>query len=127
MQTKLDRRLSGVQKAANALFFSRNTIPSHRATELEEIIKDYYKVQTISSEVIEMARNLEIHVPNADYVPHGLKVVRYFEEQENGLLKLERIWREHFLQTMQPCYLPALWSVEHSRSIDEKWQKLERV
>jgi hypothetical protein len=69
-----------------------------------------------------MAKNLEIHVPNADYVPHGLKVVRFFqEEQTDGLLALERLWREHFLETMRPRHLPALWSVEHHRKPEEKW------
>lgn len=75
-----------------------------------------------------MAKNLETHIPNSDYVPHGLKVVRFFqEEQTGGLLALERLWREHFLETMHPQHLPALWSVEHHRKPEEKWGHNERV
>ena len=104
------------------MILNRNAIPSNRAKELEEIIRNYYKVEVVTPEILEMAKNLEIHVPNADYVPHGLKVVRFFqEEQTDGLLALERLWREHFLETMRPRHLPALWSVEHHRKPEEKW------
>lgn len=112
--------MSGVQRAANALLFN-NKIPSERVAELEGIIKSYYEVDVVTPEILEKAKNLEIHVDNADYVPHGLKVVRHFDQQPNGLLALERLWREHFLRTMQPRHLPALWSVEHHRKPEEKW------
>lgn len=89
---------------------------------LEDIIKSYYEVEELTPEIMDMAKNLEVHVANSDYVPHGLKVVRYFEQQQAcGLLALERLWREHFLQTMRPRHLPALWSVEHHRKPEEKW------
>lgn len=34
---------------------------------------------------------------------------------EGGLVELERMWREHFLTTMEPKYLPSLWSVRHNQ------------
>lgn len=43
------------------------------------------------------------------------QVVRYFEQQEGGLVMLEKMWREHFLETMKPRYLPNLWSVSHNQ------------
>ena len=39
-------------------------------------------------------------------------VVQFFLEQ-GGLLELEVMWRQHFLQTMEPRHLPPLWSVHH--------------
>jgi len=54
-------------------------------------------------------------VMNANYEPHGLRVVTYFSNPKNGgLVYLEQRWREHFLATMRPRYLPALWSVHHN-------------
>lgn len=47
------------------------------------------------------------------YLPHGEKVVQEIMEEE-GLLEFEKVWRQHFLDTMQPRYLPDLWSVNHS-------------
>lgn len=43
------------------------------------------------------------------------QVVQYYQKQESGLIELERMWREHFLFTMKPKYLPSLWSVRHNQ------------
>lgn len=52
---------------------------------------------------------------NEGYVPHGLKVVQaYAEHGLHGLIELERRWRQHFLSSMQPKFLPPLWSVNHN-------------
>lgn len=54
---------------------------------------------------------------NEAYVPHGLKVVQAHAEQGlQGLMDLERRWRQHFLTTMHPRHLPPLWSVDHNHS-----------
>ena len=54
---------------------------------------------------------------NESYVPHGLKVVKATAEQGlKGLMELERRWRQHFLSTMTPRYLPSLWSVGHNHN-----------
>lgn len=55
-------------------------------------------------------------LPNMSYEPHGSKVVEYFSTNPDtgGLVGLERMWREHFLQVMKPEFLPPLWSVTHN-------------
>ena len=32
-----------------------------------------------------------------------------------GIIPLEKRWREHFLETMKPRFMPPLWSVDHQR------------
>lgn len=52
---------------------------------------------------------------NESFMPHGLKVVQAYAEQGlRGLIELERRWRQHFLSSMQPKFLPPLWSVDHN-------------
>lgn len=54
---------------------------------------------------------------NEAYVPHGLKVVCVHAKQGlQGLMALERRWRQHFLSSMRPLHLPPLWSVDHNHS-----------
>ena len=96
-------------------------MPASRVSELEDVIKTYYQVDVVTPEVLQMGSNLQIRIPNADYIPHGLKVVRHYQEREN-LLALERRWREHFVNAMNPKHLPSLWSVEHNRKPEEKWK-----
>lgn len=48
-------------------------------------------------------------------MPHGLKVVGAFAKRGlRGLMDLERLWRQHFLSSMKPRFLPPLWSVDHN-------------
>ena len=51
-------------------------------------------------------------VANAAYVCHGQKVVQHMIEHE-GLIVFEKLWRQHFLDSLKPEHLPALWSVDH--------------
>jgi hypothetical protein len=53
-------------------------------------------------------------VLNESYAPHGQKVVEYFVENE-GIIPLEKLWRENFLEKMKPKFLPPLWSVDHQK------------
>lgn len=51
---------------------------------------------------------------NENYNAHGAKVVEYYQNSDQGLVALERLWREHFVNVMQPKHLPDLWSLEHN-------------
>ena len=54
-------------------------------------------------------------VPNNNYKPHGQQVVQHYLESGKGLMALEKRWRQHFLDTMKPQFLPDLWSVDHQK------------
>ena len=64
---KLDRNLVQVQRAANALSLSSHLMPEDRRRELEEKVKNYYEVEEITTEILSRAKNLEIHIANAEY------------------------------------------------------------
>lgn len=82
---------------------------------MEDIILNYYKEETvITPELLQEAADIDPKQSNEDYCQHGEKVVQKFQTELGGLLELERIWREHFLHTMQPEFLPALWNVNHN-------------
>lgn len=49
------------------------------------------------------------------FIPHGKKVVVYIMKHE-GLIAFEKMWRQHFLDNMEPKFLPDLWSVDHSHA-----------
>lgn len=40
--------------------------------------------------------------------------MEFYKNSDGGLITLENVWREHFLTTMQPKYLPGLWSMNHT-------------
>uniref|UniRef100_A0A8C6TFA3 Exonuclease 3'-5' domain-containing protein 2 n=1 Tax=Neogobius melanostomus TaxID=47308 RepID=A0A8C6TFA3_9GOBI len=113
-----DRRK--VRSAARALLSARDGLPESRRAELEELIKNYLNMnhdEPLTLDTVNQAASLETRIFNEAYVPHGLKVVRAHAEWGlKGLMTLERRWRQHFLNSMQPKHLPPLWSVDHNHS-----------
>ncbi|XP_049857544.1 exonuclease 3'-5' domain-containing protein 2 isoform X2 [Schistocerca gregaria] len=112
--------LKEVRSAAVALLRNGDKIPPARKEEIKKKILNYFQERgennvELTPEMLEEASVVETCVLNQDYQPHGQKVVEFFKQDGmGGLVQLERMWREHFLETMQPKYLPPLWSVSHN-------------
>uniref|UniRef100_A0A2C9LLN1 3'-5' exonuclease domain-containing protein n=1 Tax=Biomphalaria glabrata TaxID=6526 RepID=A0A2C9LLN1_BIOGL len=113
----LDHDLQKVRSAARALKANRKTIPEKRVHELEEILKMFYGVGTISQDVLEQATSIDARFNREDYIPHGKKVVEHVKKTKD-LLSFQARWRQHFLDTMKPQFLPAFWSVDY---VPECW------
>lgn len=110
---KFDSEMAHVKSAARALASSGHKIPKARKTELEKTITDYFNVSQVTEELLQKALNFDLNTLNESYTPHGLKVYQYFCKN-GGLINFEKLWRQHFLDTMKPKYLPNMWSVEHN-------------
>eukprot|EP00092_Neocalanus_flemingeri_P045105 GFUD01050253.1.p1 GENE.GFUD01050253.1~~GFUD01050253.1.p1 ORF type:complete len:571 (+),score=175.73 GFUD01050253.1:246-1958(+) len=106
--------LKKVRSAGRALQANRRKqcIPQNRLEELHETLLDHYQVEEITEEIVDRAASANFLEENGDYVPHSRAVVQHFLER-GGLLQLEVTWRKHFLRTMEPAFLPDLWSIDH--------------
>ncbi|XP_053290308.1 exonuclease 3'-5' domain-containing protein 2 [Pleuronectes platessa] len=113
-----DRRR--VRSAARALLTAGDGLPEQRRDELQLLIRGFLNMnerQELSEEAVQHAAGLETRIFNEAYVPHGLKLVQAHAGLGlQGLMDLERRWRQHFLTSMQPRHLPPLWSVDHNHS-----------
>ena len=52
---------------------------------------------------------------NTSYVAHAEIVVKSLVEKDQ-VFEFQRRWRQHFLDTMKPRFLPDLWCVDHNPS-----------
>ncbi|XP_063296231.1 exonuclease 3'-5' domain-containing protein 2 [Pelobates fuscus] len=105
-----------VRSAARALL-NASKLPEQRRNELLKEIKNHYGTEYITHETLQEAASLETRIFNESYVPHGVKVVQsYAKGGLKSLMELEKRWRQHFLDSMQPKYLPPQWSVDHNHS-----------
>ncbi|KAJ0181438.1 hypothetical protein K1T71_003523 [Dendrolimus kikuchii] len=122
-----DQICKKIRSAARALLYQsrKHVLPKARVEELEEILLQYYPECTeITEELLREASEVDVVYPNEDYETHGLKVVEYFLVRPGGLLRLEELWREHFLTSMTPKYMPDLWSVKHNEErLKVKWNE----
>lgn len=106
------RKLVSNQRTARALF-TQKKIPNKRRDELKDALKQSYPDQEISEEFLENLMTIELPKPDSHAPSHGELVVKSYRETE-GLVKLETLWREHFLNIMQPKFMPILWDVNHN-------------
>ncbi|XP_026323409.1 exonuclease 3'-5' domain-containing protein 2 isoform X2 [Hyposmocoma kahamanoa] len=116
-----------IRSAARALLYQtrKHVLPDARREELENIILQHYpQNDEVTEELLVEAAKIQVVFENADYESHGLKVVEYYFNKEGGLLRLEELWREHFLTSMKPKYMPDLWSVKHNEErLRVKWNE----
>ncbi|XP_076834519.1 exonuclease 3'-5' domain-containing protein 2 isoform X2 [Brachyhypopomus gauderio] len=125
VRTPEDQERRRVRSAARALLSAGDAVPAARRLELLATVASFFSADgeggeggqgaEVTAQMLESAAHLEIRILNENYVPHGLKVVRACAQQGlPGLIQLERRWRQHFLSSMQPGFLPPLWSVAHN-------------
>nr|XP_055159994.1 exonuclease 3'-5' domain-containing protein 2 isoform X2 [Nyctereutes procyonoides] len=103
-----------VRSGARALLNAEG-LPAHRKEELLQALREFYNTDTVTDEMLQEAASLETRISNENYIPHGLKVVQCHSQGGlRSLMQLESRWRQHFLDSMQPRYLPQQWSVDHN-------------
>ncbi|BFF88978.1 exonuclease 3'-5' domain-containing protein 2 [Drosophila madeirensis] len=111
----IDPELKRVKSAAKALLFNGRRIPAQKLEEMRRTLLDFYKDHTeVTEQLLREASEVEYRMENEDYCQHGEKVVQMYRHEFGGLIELERMWREHFLHTMKPQFLPDLWNVNHN-------------
>ncbi|XP_074661404.1 exonuclease 3'-5' domain-containing protein 2-like [Tubulanus polymorphus] len=122
---KRNRQIVRVQSAAKALLNRTAKIPEPRLAALRKVVKDYCNVRELNDELLGAVLELDPNETNDDFVPHGKKVVEFVARNE-GLIRFEREWRQHFIDTMKPRFLPECWSVDHShRELEEYENRLK--
>lgn len=108
-----DNRSKALRSAARALLNSSNKLPEERAAELKKFIQENCG-STVTHSLLESLKDIDVQIPKEGYAPHGLLVVHHFARDGiSGIVKLEKMWREHFIIEMDPKFLPPLWSVDH--------------
>eukprot|EP00800_Vazella_pourtalesii_P021404 TRINITY_DN7935_c0_g1_i4.p1 TRINITY_DN7935_c0_g1~~TRINITY_DN7935_c0_g1_i4.p1 ORF type:complete len:460 (-),score=82.22 TRINITY_DN7935_c0_g1_i4:42-1421(-) len=112
-----DPLLFKVKNAARALAQTKYTLPNHKQTEYREIVREFYQVDELGDELIQKASKIDPKNENPNYRAHGEKVVE--QVIANGeLLQFQMRWRQHFLETMKPKFLPEMWSTTHNPNKD---------
>jgi exonuclease 3'-5' domain-containing protein 2 len=106
------KELKNQQRIARALFKGEK-IPEPRKEELRILLQKSFPNQEITEEFLRNLLSKEAQNSNPNTTSHGEIVVQQFKETE-GLVHLEKLWRQHFLDCMQPKFMPQLWNVNHN-------------
>lgn len=101
---KYDKELARARGAAYA--FLNHDIPPERQTELLGRVKNYLQKEVTDADLHELVDKDPYDFGN--YTHHGKIVMEQIKDIENFV----RSWRQHFLNTMFPKFLPSFWTVE---------------
>ncbi|GAB0096872.1 Exonuclease 3'-5' domain-containing protein 2 [Sergentomyia squamirostris] len=108
-----DKQLRKVKSLALALK-NRETLPEARIKVLETNVLQFFPDwQSLSPERLDEILEMESLTPNPDFRCHGEVVVEHYKNN-SGLVNFEKMWRQHFVDTMNPQFLPEYWSLTHS-------------
>ncbi len=108
MGGECDRELLRVSKSAFALIHYGNQIPEPRKSQLMAVIEAYAGRPVTEQDLEEF---MEIDVYNReDWVSHGQIVV----DKVNDPQAFVEMWRQHFIESMQPAFLPEHWDLKRS-------------
>lgn len=100
------------RKAAFALFKYGTSIPPERKARLEATVRDHVGSVPLDDDLLESIIHSQVHY-STGYL--GNEMARYVL----GRVDIDDFclgWRQHFVETMQPQYLPTGWSVEYPTS-----------
>eukprot|EP00555_Chaetoceros_dichaeta_P014893 CAMPEP_0198253032 /NCGR_PEP_ID=MMETSP1447-20131203/3502_1 /TAXON_ID=420782 /ORGANISM="Chaetoceros dichaeta, Strain CCMP1751" /LENGTH=406 /DNA_ID=CAMNT_0043938521 /DNA_START=84 /DNA_END=1304 /DNA_ORIENTATION=+ len=146
-QFENDQRLYKVRSAAVALKKWAGRMPMEKVREHEMMVMDYLQeregvllvgddgadhqvqqrqhpdnlddVKQLSSTDLQRAIDVKYRVENTNFVSsHQVVVSAIVESGEEGVSDFVKGWRRHFLDTVQPQYMPVGWSVDNSVACD---------
>lgn len=78
------------------------------------IVQNHFGTSALTLEMIRHAATMETRKENANFKSHGLKVFERVHS-EGKLLEFEEMWRKHFVDKMDPKFLPKSWSIDRPR------------
>lgn len=109
-----------VKAAAMGLLKAAEKLTPERKAMFEQIVREYLGLtddaSALTEEQLRSAGSVDVcQWLRENNATHGLRVVkRYGSKAGPGLFALEKLWRQHFLDTMKPKHLSAKWSIEHN-------------
>lgn len=109
--TIIDTKLAKVCMAASAILKYGNKIPAERYLQLTNIIKEYNAISesgVLTGDKLIAASLLKYNLIKNDYKPEGQLVVESIKDINAFIVS----WRNHFLTTLKPRYLPIHWKAD---------------
>ena len=106
-QPKPNSHLVKLAKQANLLLVDDVKIPQSRKDQIRELISLHLGRSVETADLIEISNNFRTLNGEENY--YGLKVLEHWDIQE-----FIEMWRNHFLNKMEPEFMPELWNVQKS-------------
>lgn len=109
------KELYHVRSCALALLNHSNQLPETKKQEYGDLVKSHNKMPDnaeLTNDMLQTTVDMEFTIPNPNFVSGPELVVKNLQDNDDKIAAFIRDWRTHFLETVQPRYLPTGWSVD---------------
>lgn len=103
---KYNKELARARGAAYAFLLNQDKMPPERQLELLGRVKSYLQKEVTDTDLHELVDKNPYDFGN--YTHHGKIVMEQIKDIECFI----RDWRQHFMDTMFPKFLPLFWNIE---------------
>lgn len=113
-----DGEVMRIKKTATALRKAGHLMPAERVAEYRAFLHAYLKLsddEEIKDEHFDSIGALEPLVRTSEYKTHGQTVIEHLTTPEL-LTEFIKMWRKHFIDTMQPQFISELWGIDRGKS-----------
>lgn len=125
-----DMELNHVRSCAIALVKWRDNMPLDKIESHETVVRDYLASTAtekendtksillntkipLSKQQLQKACSVNYRVKNPNYVSGSELVMRFLDDDEKKIEEFIVDWRRHFVETVQPRFMPVGWSVDN--------------
>eukprot|EP01102_Stenamoeba_stenopodia_P008683 TRINITY_DN2525_c0_g2_i4.p1 TRINITY_DN2525_c0_g2~~TRINITY_DN2525_c0_g2_i4.p1 ORF type:complete len:767 (-),score=201.04 TRINITY_DN2525_c0_g2_i4:39-2339(-) len=106
-------RVKGLARSLRKHYNGSAILKKEREEELLQELRNYFKKEDITMKDITEACAFEIKTPLSDSERnHGAGVVAQLKTLEDKEKFVQR-WRKHFLDSLEPKFMPEHWSITH--------------
>jgi len=116
-----------VRTCATALRDWKHKMPEEKVKQYESVVANYVhtvtgeiKTGSISAEDLEFTMNVEYQVENPHYVAPSEFVVKKIASDDEQIHVFVRSWRQYFVDTLCPKFMPIGWCVNHPVRCDDQ-------
>lgn len=110
-----NKKLYKVRSVSLALLKFRGKLPADNIAEYEAKVREHFQLspeEEITDEILKEGTKINCDIPNPKFIPPSEIIVKAMCTNDEETRAFVRAWRKHFLETMEPQYLPMGWSVE---------------
>lgn len=111
----IDHFMYKVRGAARSLKKHEHKLPSHIKEKMWKVLEKHFNRarETITTQDMKEAADAQPHVKTETYASHGMMIVQQCCGSTEDAWTFIKMWRQHFIDTMNPQHMPPGWSVEH--------------
>jgi hypothetical protein len=122
----VDQEMYRLKSWALALLRRREQLPPAVMLKYEAYLRKHTKLtdtEELTDSMLQSLSETETEIPNPDFIPASELIVQSYCQDDASIEDFVKDWRQHFLDSMEPQFLPAGWDVDssvHCQSAERK-------